>query len=64
MKSYVSNDYYHCLHLTAVFPCEPGSAGAPRVLHPFWKGIPGHWWNGIFYRPDILPFTQPLVSKY
>jgi len=50
----------------AVFPDEPGSAGSPLVLplHLFQKRPLRISGTGLLYRPDVLPATQPSVSKH
>ena len=49
--------------LTAVFPIEPELAGSSSVFffHLFHERTFG---TGCFYRPDVLPVTQPTVSNH
>jgi len=50
----------------AVFPCKPGSAGSPSGPPP--PPVPEENLCGLlewcFYRVDVLPVTQPSVSKH
>jgi len=41
-------------------PVPPWALLFPSVVEQnFWD-----WWNGGFDRPDVLPATQPSVSKH
>jgi len=54
------------LHFHGHFPGEPGPAGVPAWSSSFtgsWREPLGTSVTG-FYRPDVLPVTQPTVSKH
>jgi len=55
--------YYNCL--TAVFQDEPESASSLRSSSSSCSGREPLWISGMgFLRQDVLPVTQPSVSKH
>jgi len=41
-----------------------GLANLVFFLHLFWQRICGKKWHRLFYRPDVVPATQPSAPKH